>query len=105
MSVEAIEHRVNTLETNHLSFIHELRQTNATLVKIEQAIEKQNEIQTDIRLLRQEFKSHHELELESTKRQNERIEKVENNLSRIAWMVITAVIVALLATVVKANGV
>jgi cell shape-determining protein MreC len=103
MQVEAIEHRVHTLETNHLSFIHELRQTNATLVKIEQAIEKQNEIQTDIRLLRQEFKSHNELELESTKRQNARIEKLESTQSRIAWMIITAVVVALLATVIKGS--
>jgi len=103
MPNEEIEHRVNTLENNHLSFIHELRQTNTTLMKIEKAIEQQNEISTDIRLLRQEFKSHNDLELESTKRQNARIEKLESTQSRIAWMVITAVVVALLATVIKGN--
>lgn len=103
MPSEEIEHRVHTLESNHQSFVFELRQTNATLLKIEQAIEKQNEISTDIRLLRQEFKAHNELEIESTKRQNARIEKVESNQSRIAWMVITAVVVALLATIIKGN--
>lgn len=96
-----IEHRVNTLESNHQSFVFELRQTNSTLLKIEQAIEKQNEIATDIRLIRQEFKAHHDMEVESTKRQNERIEKLETNMSRIAWMVISAVVVALLATVIQ----
>lgn len=98
-----IEHRVNTLESNHQSFVFELRQTNTTLLKIEQAIEKQNEISTDVRLLRQEFKSHNELEVESTKRQNARIEKLENTISRLNWIVITAVIGALLATLIKGN--
>jgi len=95
--------KVHTLESNHLSFISELKQTNETLRKIETAIEKQNEISTDIRLLRQEFKAHADLENESTKRQNARIEKVESNQSRVAWIVITAVVVALLATVIKGN--
>lgn len=103
MPMPEIEHRVHALENNHQSFIHELRQTNETLKKIEVAIEKQNEISTDIRLLRQEFKAHTDLELESTKRQNARLEKVESNQSRVAWMVITAVVVALLATVIKGN--
>lgn len=101
MPTPEIEHRVNTLESNHQSFVFELRQTNTTLLKIEQAIEKQNEISTDVRLLRQEFKSHNELEVESTKRQNARIEKLENTISRLNWLVITAVLAALLATVIK----
>jgi len=101
MPTPEIEHRVHTLESNHQSFVFELRQTNTTLLKIEQAIEKQNEISTDVRLLRQEFKSHNELEVESTKRQNARIEKLENTISRLNWLVITAVLAALLATVIK----
>jgi len=98
---EDIAHRVNTLESNHQSFVYELRQTNATLIKIEKAIEKQNEISTDIRLLRQEFKSHADLEMESTKRQNARIEQLEQNNSRIVWLILTAVIGAVLTLVLK----
>jgi len=98
---EDIAHRVNTLESNHQSFVYELRQTNATLIKIEKAIEKQNEISTDIRLLRQEFKSHADLEMESTKRQNARIEQLEQNNSRIVWLILTAVIGAVLTLVFK----
>ena len=103
MPVGEIEHRVHTLESNHQSFVFELRQTNTTLLKIEQAIEKQNEIATDVRLLRQEFKSHHDIEIESIKRQNVRIEKLETVFSRLNWLVITAVIAALLATIIKSN--
>ena len=98
-----IEHRVNTLESNHQSFVFELKQTNTTLLKIEQAIEKQNEISTDIRLLRQEFKSTGELTLESTKRQNARIEALETNQSRIAWLILTAVIGAIMTMILKGN--
>jgi hypothetical protein len=100
---QEIEHRVHTLESNHQSFVFELRQTNATLIKIERAIEQQNEISTDIRLLRQEFKSHADLELESTKRQNARIEQLEQNNSRIVWLILTAVIGAVLTLVMKGN--
>jgi len=96
-----IAHRVNTLESNHQSFVYELRQTNATLIKIEKAIEQQNEISTDIRLLRQEFKSHADLEMESTKRQNARIEQLEQNNSRIVWLILTAVIGAVLTLIMK----
>ena len=103
MPMPEIEHRVNTLESNHQSFVFELKQTNATLLKIEQAIEKQNEISTDIRLLRQEFKSTGELTLESTKRQNARIEALETNQSRIAWLILTAVIGAIMTMILKGN--
>ena len=103
MPMPEIEHRVNTLESNHQSFVFELKQKNATLLKIEQAIEKQNEISTDIRLLRQEFKSTSELTLESTKRQNARIEALEANQSRIAWLVLTAVIGAIMTMILKGN--
>ena len=103
MPLPEIEHRVNTLESNHQSFVFELKQTNAKLLKIEQAIEKQNEISTDIRLLRQEFKSTGELTLESTKRQNARIEALETNQSRIAWLILTAVIGAIMTMILKGN--
>ncbi len=103
MPMPEIEHRVNTLESNHQSFVFELRQTNTTLLKIEQAIEKQNEISTDVRLLRQEFKSTSELTLESTKRQNARIEALETNQSRIAWLILTAVIGAIMTMILKGN--
>ena len=103
MAIGEIEHRVNTLESNHQSFVFELRQTNATLLKIEQAIEKQNEISTDIRLLRQEVKSHVDMEAESIKRQNARIEHLETNQSRIAWLVLTAVVGAVMTLILKGN--
>lgn len=93
--------KINTLENNHQSFISELRQTNETLKKIEVAIEKQNEIHTDLRLLRQEFNSHNSLEQESLKRQNARIEKLENNQSRIAWTILTSVILAIMGILFK----
>ena len=96
-----LEHRVHTLESNHQSFVFELRQTNETLVKIEKAIERQNDIHTDIRLLRTEFNEHIKREEDSQKRQNARIENIENTISRLNWMVITAVVGALLAIVIK----
>jgi hypothetical protein len=103
MAIGEIEHRVNTLESNHQSFVFELRQTNATLIKIERAIEQQNEISTDIRLLRQEFKSHTDMEAESAKRQNARLEHLETNQSRIVWIVFTAVIGAVMTLILKGN--
>jgi vacuolar-type H+-ATPase subunit I/STV1 len=88
--------RLQKLEGEHILLNQELRQMNKTLSKIEVAIEKQNEISLDIRMLRQEFKSQKEVELESIKRQNERIEHIERNLSKIAWIVFTAIIAGLL---------
>lgn len=99
--VPELEHRVHTLESNHQSFVYELRQTNETLIKIEKAIERQNEIHTDIRLLRQEFTSHTQREEDSQKRQNERIESIETTISRLNWMIISSVVAALLALVVR----
>jgi uncharacterized coiled-coil DUF342 family protein len=84
--------RIQKLEGEHMLLNQELKQMNKTLSKIETAIEKQNEISTDIRMLRQEFKSHVELEHESAKRQNSRIEQIEKNLSKVVWLVLTSVI-------------
>lgn len=96
-----IEHRVATLEINHGAITGEMRRMNTTLEKIELAIEKQNEIHTDVRLLRQEFQGHSIREEETVKRQNERIEKLETIISRLNWMIVSAVVVALMALIIK----
>jgi vacuolar-type H+-ATPase subunit I/STV1 len=92
--------RLQKLEGEHILLNQELKQMNKTLSKIEVAIEKQNEISSDIRLLRQEVKSHKEVELDSAKRQNERIETIERNLSKIAWTLFTAIIAGLVHFVI-----
>lgn len=97
--MEAIEPRVQKLESSHALLQQELHQMNKTLSKIEVAIENQNAISTDIRLLRQEFKGHTELENDSVKRQNARIEALEATQSKLAWMIITAVVMALLSLI------
>lgn len=96
-----IEHRVQTLEVNHGAFTSEMRRMNTTLEKIESSIEKQNEIHTDVRLLRQEFQGHAMREDETIRRQNERIERLESIISRLNWMIVSAVVAALLALVIK----
>jgi len=98
-----IEPRVAKLENNQGLLHQELHRMNATLGKIEQAIERQNEISTDIRLLRQEFKSHIEVEANSVKRQNERIESLENTRSKIGYTIVLAVLGALLTLVLRGN--
>jgi len=98
-----IEPRVTRLESNQGLLQQELHQMNATLGKIEQAIERQNEISTDIRLLRQEFKSHIEVESNSVKRQNERIESLENTRSKIGYTIVLTVLAALLTLVLRSN--
>jgi vacuolar-type H+-ATPase subunit I/STV1 len=95
--------RIQKLEGEHILLNQELKQMNKTLSKIETAIEKQNEISSDIRMLRQEFKSHIEIELESIKRQNERIEHIENNLSKIVWIVFTAIVAGLIDFISKGH--
>ena len=103
MAQDELGNRVQALESNHTSFVSEFRQTNETLRKIEMAIEKQNEISTDIRIFRQEFKGQVEMYTESNKRQNARIEKLENAQSRVGWMIVMAVIAALLTLVLKGH--
>lgn len=98
-----IEPRVARLESNQGLLQQELHQMNTTLGKIEQAIEKQNEISTDIRLLRLEFKSHIETEALSIKRQNERIESLENTRAKLGYTVVLSVIAALLTLVLRSN--
>jgi hypothetical protein len=95
--------RIQKLEGEHMLLSQELKQMNKTLSKIETAIEKQNEISTDIRMLRQEFKSHIELELESVKRQTERIVHIERNLGKIAWLVLTTVIAVAIDVMLKGH--
>ena len=98
-----IEPRVAKLENNQGLLQRELQYMNATLGKIEQAIESQNKISADIRLLRQEFKSHIEVEANSVKRQNERIESLENTRSKIGYTIVLAVLGALLTLVLRGN--
>ncbi len=50
--MDAIEPRVSRLENSHNLLAQELHQINRTLSKIETAIERQNEIASDIRILR-----------------------------------------------------
>jgi hypothetical protein len=53
-----IEPRVTKLESDHNLLAFEFQTINKTLSKIEEAIEKQNEISSDVRSLRQELQYH-----------------------------------------------
>ena len=78
MSIE-LEPRVQRLENNHDLLALELKQINKTLSKIEEAIVKQNEIISDIRLIR--------LEIESNK---DRIKLLEDDKSKVGWAIVFA---------------
>jgi len=85
-----LEPRVLRLETAHTILVEEFKQINKTLEKIELAIEKQSTIMGDLRVLTSKIDS-----------QDKRISDIESALSRIVWLVVTAVIGALLALVLK----
>lgn len=73
-----IEPRLRRLEDSHGILSSELGQINKTLTKIEIAIEKQNEIHMDVRLLSQKFESHVLLHHEDFKI----IEKLEDEIKQ-----------------------
>jgi len=85
-----LEPRVSKLETAHTILVEEFKQINKTLEKIEVAIEKQSAIMGDLRVLTNKIDG-----------QDKRISDIESSLSRVVWMVVTAVIGALLALVLK----
>jgi hypothetical protein len=85
-----LEPRVSKLETAHTILVEEFKQINKTLEKIELAIEKQAAIMGDLRVLTNKIDG-----------QDKRISDIESALSRVVWMVVTAVIGALLALVLK----
>jgi hypothetical protein len=85
-----LEPRVLRLETAHTILVEEFKQINKTLEKIELAIEKQSAIMGDLRVLTNKLDS-----------QDKRISDIESVLSRVVWLVVTAVIGALLTLVLK----
>jgi hypothetical protein len=85
-----LEPRVSKLETAHTILVEEFKQINKTLEKIEIAIEKQSAIMGDLRVLTNKIDS-----------QDKRISDIESVLSRVVWLVVTAVIGALLTLVLK----
>jgi len=85
-----LEPRVSRLETAHTILVEEFKQINKTLEKIELAIEKQSAIMGDLRVLTNKLDT-----------QDKRISDIESVLSRVVWLVVTAVIGALLALVLK----
>ena len=92
-----IEPRVQRLENNHTMLSTELSQMNRTLGKIEVAIEKQNEIHTDIRMLTQKFDAHIVSEDEEMGRIYERIRQIESDkvwLQRLVYGAIASAVFA-----------
>jgi hypothetical protein len=85
-----LEPRVLRLETAHTILVEEFKQINKTLEKIELAIEKQSAIMGDLRVLTNKIDG-----------QDKRISDIESVLSRVVWLVVTAVIGALLTLVLK----
>lgn len=112
----SVELKVNQLEGDNKLLKQELQQMNKTLSKIETAIEKQNEIATDVRLLRQEFKSHIDDEKQTFarvfKNMDDREEAIgirmrdlETTKSRLGWFVILAVLSTVLFSIgLHVNG-
>lgn len=98
--MQNLEHKVNTLESNQLLLVEELKHTNTTLEKIEKAIERQNEVVADIRLLRHELISHIDNTKLLEKTYSDRLTKMESNFSRVAWVIILTVLTTILGTVI-----
>jgi hypothetical protein len=85
-----LEPRVSRLETAHTILIEEFKQINKTLEKIELAIEKQADLMSDLKVLTNKIDG-----------QDKRISDIESALSRVVWLVVTAVLGALLTLVLK----
>jgi hypothetical protein len=85
-----LEPRVSKLETAHTILVEEFKQINRTLEKIEIAIEKQASLMSDLRVLTNKIDG-----------QDKRISDIESSLSRVVWLVVTAVLGALLTLVLK----
>ena len=95
-----IEPRVQRLENNHTMLSAELSQMNRTLSKIEVAIEKQNEIHTDIRMLTQKFDAHIVSEDEEMGRIYERIRQIESDKVWLQRLVYGAIASAVLGQII-----
>jgi len=85
-----LEPRISKLESSHIILVQEFKQINKTLEKIEIAIEKQASLMSDLKVLTSKIDS-----------QDKRISDIESSLSRVVWLVVTAVLGALLALVLK----
>jgi|GEM_PF-6582344 len=85
-----LEPRISKLESSHIILVQEFKQINKTLEKIEIAIEKQASLMSDLKVLTNKIDG-----------QDKRISDIESALSRVVWLVVTAVIGALLALVLK----
>jgi predicted nucleic acid-binding Zn-ribbon protein len=85
-----LEPRISKLESSHIILVQEFKQINRTLEKIELAIEKQASLMSDLRVLTNKIDS-----------QDKRISDIESALSRVVWLVVTAVLGALLALILK----
>lgn len=109
-----LEPRMQKIELTQTLLSNELTQMNKTLSKIEISLEKQNEIQSDIRTVSHrlesyietdniKFQNHIDAHEDNMKRQNERIEAIEKNIQKVVWMVVSAVLMAVLGLVLKTS--
>jgi|GEM_PF-3618673 len=116
--VEA-EQRILKLENSYSLVAAELGQIGKILSKMEASLEKQNDIMTDIRLLRQAQDEERRAKAETIKRiyadieaerkrvyidlevERRRIDKIEAAKAKIAWTIIGMVILALGSLVIK----
>lgn len=91
-----VEPRLRRLEDSHGVLASQLGQINKTLTKIEIAIEKQNEIHMDVRLLSQKFESHvvsHNEDMKQVDRIDEEMKQGIRPVTLKALLVYAAVLI------------
>jgi len=99
--VEKIEDEHDELTQLFRDFSKDFHQLTKGFEEVKEILKVLSRSQVDFQLFRQEFKAHDAAEVLSTKRLHERIDKVENAQSKVAWTVLTAVIMAVLGLALK----
>ena len=103
-----MEERVDKIEDDHREFkllIHDLSKDFHTLTsnftEVKDVLKTLSQATSDLALFRQEFQAHINLELVQNATRDKRIEKVEGNQSKVMWIVLTPIILAIVGLIIK----
>ena len=99
--VEKIEDEHNELTQLFKDFSKDFHILTNGFNEVKDILKVLSQTEIQFQLFRQEFKAHDTAEVLTAKRLHERLDKVESNQSRVAWTVLTAVIIAVLGIMIK----
>lgn len=102
--LDKLENAIRKTQDSMLLMGKDMHQINQSVSSVANSMEALVKVQQDVRIMEERNETRHQQLREADTLLHKRVDKIEGNQSRVAWTIITIVIVAVMGIIIKGQA-